>query len=144
MKSVCFTGHRKIMVTDRIKTRLMSSILLMVNDGCYDFYAGGALGWDMLCEKTVIEVRGSYPEIKLHLVLPCPASEQIVKWNKSQKEEYQKILEAADEIQIVSEHYSAVCMKKRNARLIELADCCICYCNTNIKLKSVQKNKQKL
>lgn len=131
MKSVCFTGHRKITVTESLKARLISRILLLVNDGFYDFYAGGALGWDMLCEKAVTEVRESRPEVRLHLVLPCPADEQTAKWNKSQKEDYQKILEAADDVQIISEHYTESCMKKRNARLIDLADCCVCYCKVS-------------
>ena len=63
------------------------------------------------------------------MLLPCPADEQIKGWNSEQGSRYHKILEAADSIEVVSEHYTRDCMKKRNERLVELADCCICYCS---------------
>ena len=42
---------------------------------------------------------------------------------------YKEILQAADSVTVLSEHYTEDCMKRRNACLVELADCCICYCN---------------
>lgn len=62
------------------------------------------------------------------MLLPCPANEQIKGWNKTQIARYNEILQAADSVIVLSEHYTDDCMKQRNKRLVELADCCICYC----------------
>lgn len=88
------------------------------------------MGWDALAALTVLKLRESYPEVKLHLVLPCPFAEQSAKWNEAQKTEYLHIFGLADSVEQVSDHYYNGCMKARNARLVELAsDYCICYWN---------------
>ena len=93
-----------------------------------DFYDGGAIGFDMLAAETVIDLKAEYPDIKLHMLLPCPPEEQVKGWNKSQIARYEKILKAANSVTVVSENYTKTCMKQRNERLVELADFCICYC----------------
>ena len=128
METCCFTGHRIIKVTPELVQRLHDTIINMIESGVTDFYDGGAIGFDMLCAETVIELKAEYSDIKLHLLLPCPPEEQVKGWNKSQVERYNKILQAADSVTVISEHYTRDCMKQRNGRLVELADCCICYC----------------
>ena len=127
IKSICFTGHRNVRVTNELVLKLNKTLIDLIENGASDFYAGGALGWDMLCEQTVIDLREKFPQIRLHLVLPCSSEEQTAKWNDMQKAEYQKIVSAADTVRYISEHYYNGCMKERNARLVELADCVVCY-----------------
>lgn len=129
MKNVFFTGHRQYPQSEENAIILAVILTKLVSDGATDFYAGGALGWDMICAYAVLKMRKVYPDVKLHLVLPCPPEEQTAKWNASDKEEYQEILEAADSVEIVSEHNDKNCMKKRNERLVELGDICVCYYN---------------
>ena len=129
MKSCCFTGHRIIKITPELVQRLRDSIVDVIGEGVTEFYDGGAIGFDMLCAETVIGLKAEYPDIKLHLLLPCPSDEQVKGWNNTQTVRYEKILQAADSVTVVSEHYTSDCMKRRNERLVELADCCICYCN---------------
>lgn len=128
MKSVCFTGHRKITITYELKEKLRRTLISLIENGCTDFYAGGALGWDTLCEEAVLALRQEYPQIKLHLVLPCSSAEQTAKWSDWQRTRFKSILTAADDVQYTAEHYSADCMKRRNERLVELSECCVCYC----------------
>ena len=64
MKSVCFTGHRDVKITRELKDRLMETLEMLIQMGCTDFYAGGAVGWDMLCEAAVLALRKKYPGIK--------------------------------------------------------------------------------
>ncbi len=85
----------------------------------------------MLCERVVLSLRENDSRIRLHLVLPCSSKEQTAKWTDAQKAEYYAILKDADSVEMVSEHYWNGCMKKRNAKLIEYADACICYYNVN-------------
>ena len=129
IKTCCFTGHRIIKITPELVQRLRDTIIDMIGRGVTDFYNGGAIGFDMLCAKTVIALKAEYSDIKLHLLLPCPPEEQVKGWNKAQIARYNNIFQAADSVNELAEHYTNDCMKLRNKRLVELADCCICYCN---------------
>lgn len=129
MKTACFTGHRNIADTKETMVRLQTELQQLVKNGITDFYAGGALGFDMLAEQAVIAFRKQHPIIKLHLILPCPKEEQTAKWSKTEKEEFDSILANADTIEICSNTYHKECMKQRNQRLVDLADMCICYYN---------------
>lgn len=129
MRSVCFTGHRDVKITPELKDKLMATLEKLIQMGCTDFYAGGAVGWDMLCEAAVLALREKYTEIKLHLVLPCACSEQTKAWRDEQKLLHALIRVFADDEQYVSRHYFDGCMKLRNEKLVFYADCCVCYYN---------------
>ena len=129
MKACCFTGHRLIKITPDLIQRLKNTIEDMIKKGVTDFYNGGACGWDLLCAETVIDLKAKQSNIKLHLLLPCPPEEQIKGWNKAQIARYNNILQIADSVMVISEHYSKDCMKQRNKMLVECSDCCICYCS---------------
>lgn len=128
-KNVCFTGHRNVKETADLKNALIKQLVKLINEGATNFFAGGAVGWDMLCENVVIELRERFPHIKLRLILPCPAEEQTEKWREDDKAEFRRLLLAADTVEICSEHYFDGCMKLRNQRLVDLADLCVCYYN---------------
>lgn len=128
MKAVFFTGHRTIENDKETIKKLMDTLKELISEGASDFYAGGAVGWDMLCEEAVIALRENLaPHIKLHLILPCPPEEQTAHWSAFDKEVYRKIYDSADSVEVLSEHYTNDCMKNRNARLAELGDVCVCY-----------------
>ncbi|MGN0164421.1 MAG: SLOG family protein [Candidatus Ornithomonoglobus sp.] len=127
IKTVCFTGHRMIKLTAHLRLRLYNTLEALIKQGTTDFYTGGALGWDSLCAQVVVELRRQYHNITLNLILPCSEEEQTAKWNDEQKQVYYEILSLADSVEYVSDHYWNGCMKKRNARLVECADYCVCY-----------------
>ena len=131
MKSVCFTGHRNVKVTNELLYNLNKTLINLIKNGVVTFISGGACGWDLLASEAVLKLREEYPHIKLHLVLPCLPEDQTAKWNDTQKAEYQNILNAADKVEYTSDHYYDGCMKVRNARLVELADYCVCYYYNN-------------
>ncbi len=133
MKSVCFTGHRSVKKSAELKKALAEQLVKLIDKGAAVFYVGGAVGWDMLCERAVIELREKYPHIKLYLVLPCPAEEQTARWSESDKMEFNRLLSAADMVEVCSEHYFDGCMKARNQRLVDLSDVCVCYYNESNK-----------
>lgn len=128
MSSISFTGHRKLpedisALTQRLYDRLEEEI----QNGATDFNTGGAVGFDSEAASVVLKLREIYPYIKLHLILPCSNEEQTEKWSDAEKAEFNRILNLADSVEYTSEHHYDGCMKKRNARLVELADCCYCY-----------------
>ena len=147
MKNICFTGHRNIKITQELRERLYNLLETMIQNGAINFYAGGAIGFDTECELIILKLREKYPNIKLHIIMPCPKEEQTRKWKKdNEKMLYYKILSLADSTELCSEHYDKNCIKKRNARLVNLADCFVCYyyksrSGTGQTIRMAQKNK---
>lgn len=129
--SIIFTGHRNVRITAELKKALAQQLETLIYGGARDFYAGGAVGWDMLCESTVIGLRERFGDIRLHLILPCPAEERTAGWSELYKAEYRRLLSAANTVEVCSEHYFDGCMKVRNRRLADIGDVCICYFNEN-------------
>lgn len=132
-KSACFTGHRNFTGnTTNLEARLYDILeRAITKKSVADFYTGGAVGWDELAARTILKLREVYPQIELHLILPCSNEEQAAKWTTEQKTEFYRILNLADSVEYTSEHYYNGCMKVRNARLVELADFCFCFWDTN-------------
>ena len=130
-KTACFTGHRSISA-DRtvLSSRLYTLLEKMISErNVTNYYAGGAYGFDAAASLTVIKLREKYPQIKLHLILPCSNAEQTDGWTDEQITEFQHILDLANRVEYVSEHKTGTCMKQRNTRLVERGDFCICYWN---------------
>ena len=127
-KSASFSGHR-ILPRDcsELKKSLTAEIKHLIENGVVYFLAGGALGFDMLAEETVLELKKEYPHINLNLVLPCPPQEQTLKWNQKQKERYNKIFEQTDGAKLVSFQYTSDCMLERNRHLVNSSQYLICY-----------------
>lgn len=57
MKKVFFTGQRTIENDIETIPKLMKTIKNLLMEGATDFYAGGAIGWDMLCENVILILR---------------------------------------------------------------------------------------
>ena len=132
MSSISFTGHRNIFGDkSHLEKILYAALEKEIQKGALDFYAGGAPGFDTMAAVIVIQMRKTYPQIKLHLVLPCPPEEQSSLWSQADRELFYKTITAADTVESVSEHLTKECMKARNAKLIEYADKCFCYFNSN-------------
>ena len=127
IKSVCFTGHRDIDVTQayRIPPLLKDILRECIECGASRFLAGGAMGFDTIAALCVLELKADFPHIKLELILPCKNQSQ--KWNEINRRIYDMILERADKIEYLHECYSASCMHDRNRRLVEESDAVIAY-----------------
>ena len=123
----CFTGHRKIPWEEyaRIREATKKKAAELIEEGVTEFFAGGAVGFDMLAEEAVLELKEKYPHVRLTLVLPCP--EQAKSWKEEEVRRYEEIKERADKIIYTSEHYHNGCMHVRNKRLVAESEFCICY-----------------
>jgi uncharacterized phage-like protein YoqJ len=127
-KTCCFTGHRKIppeqyiMIAKRLKTE----IIRLVEDGYVYFAAGGALGFDTMAAKAVLELKETTcPQIRLILVLPCKT--QTRGWDMDDVVVYEDIKARCDKFVYTSEEYTRGCMFKRNRHLVDNSSVCICY-----------------
>lgn len=126
-KYCCFTGHRVIRREHREKLieTLPETVKKLASDGVTGFICGGAIGFDTIASQAVLKARGTNPEIKLILALPCKNQHQ--SWTKSDKDEYMRILSLADEVIYVSDEYFNGCMQKRNRYMVDHSDICVYY-----------------
>ena len=130
-KTVCFTGHRQIPEDDSLQIQevLMKEIELQIKRGATVFRTGGAMGFDTIAALSVLSLRRKYPDIRLELILPCPA--QTHGWADNDVSLYEQIKAQADACRYVSQHYFAGVLQLRNRALVEGADVCIAYLCTS-------------
>lgn len=133
MEKICsFTGHRTIEKKHRnkIDNLLSRAVAYAYENGVRTFLAGGAVGFDTLAAKAVINFRISHPDVRLVLLVPC--KNQSEKWNDYEKSIYEYTLSVADEIEYLAEEYYDGCMKERNAALAERCDILVAYVGRRI------------
>lgn len=131
-KVACFSGHRKLPQNcEQLVADLETAIVSLIERGVIFFGAGGALGFDMLAEETVLRLKERYPHIRLILVLPCPPEQQTLKWNIVQKQRYYDILAKADKVRVLSDHYTSTCMLDRNRHMVDGSGYLVCYLREN-------------
>ena len=78
-KICCFTGSRDIKGISSLDlaNKLEKLLIDLIEKENYtDFRAGGARGFDTLAALVVLKLRERYPQIKLHLFLPCKNQEK--------------------------------------------------------------------
>ncbi len=126
-KTACFTGHRKIPaeIEDVIYKRTKEEIIKLAKRGYIFFESGGALGFDTISARAVLDVKRDFPQIELILVLPCVT--QTKYWSKKDMILHEKIKALAKNVIYTSEEYTVGCMHKRNRRLVDDSSACICY-----------------
>ena len=129
MYRVSFTGYRPEKLPFfseddpmcvELKNRLSKQIEQLIKDGADEFFSGMARGVDIWAAEAVLELRRTYPDIKLTAVIPCP--EQANSWSEEDRDRYHAILEACDKKLVISPHYSKGCMHKRNKALVDTCD----------------------
>ena len=126
-QTVCFTGHREIPFgqSRRIAGRLETVLTELIGQGYRYFGAGGARGFDMLAEQTVLRLKKRHPQIRLILVLPCPF--QTRGWSPSDRRQYDEIYSRCDKCVYTATEYHPGCMLTRNRHLVDCSSVCIAY-----------------
>ncbi len=126
--SCSFTGHRKIKESHKsfISDMISHAIQCAYDEGCRDFYTGGAVGFDTLAAREVIRFRLTHPGVRLILCLPCQNQDD--GWNEAEQSAYNHILSVADEVIYARDTYSEGCMRERNFLLANKCDILIAYC----------------
>lgn len=114
-KCCCFTGHRpyKLGISEeKAKELLSNAIDMAIEKGYTIFISGMAQGIDMWAAEIVLEKRQLNPAIFLVCVSPYKGMES--KWGNADKEKYSSIIEQADEVNYLCEHYTSYCFHARN------------------------------
>lgn len=118
----CFTGHRPQKLPwgfneddehcIEMKRKIKQAIINSIKNGYINFITGMALGFDMICAEIVLELKKSYPHIKLIAALPC--KDQYKVWKTEQIERYKEILSHCDCVRCLYNKYIDNCMLERN------------------------------
>ncbi len=126
-KSVCFTGHREIdpASVPFIRAKLREILIKCIEDGYCDFYNGGARGFDLLSAEELLELKKSYPHVRLHIIVPC--SNQTRGWREEDVIRYENVTVLADEVKCLSPVYFDGCMQIRNRYMVDNSDLLIAY-----------------
>lgn len=123
----CFSGHRAQSLPWKfneasprcqiMKEKLKEEIIKAIKRGYVNFICGMALGFDVICAETVIELKKEYPEIKIIGALPCRTQDKL--WQEKDKKRYREILEKLDKIRCIYDEYiGAECMLERNRYMV--------------------------
>ena len=116
----CFTGHRpeKLGISEiRAKVLLKSAIQQAISDGYVTFISGMARGIDLWAAEIVIEEREKNDNI--HLVCASPFNGFENRWSEHEQAIYHSIIEQADLVKFISQHYYRACFQVRNEWMVD-------------------------
>lgn len=126
-----FTGHRPHRLPwgededspgcRALKTRMAQAVAQLHEEGAGVFLCGMARGCDFYFAEAVLDLRRSAPEVELWAVLPCPT--QADRWPRAERRRYQLLCRACQQVVMLQETYSPDCMLRRNAWMLDHADC---------------------
>ena len=127
-RSVCFSGHRTVrkFEEEALRDKLSRAVDIYIRRGFDTFICGGAVGFDTMAARMVIDKKKLRPNLKLVLALPC--RDQTSKWTKLEDlVAYKEILGAADEVVYTSVFYTSGCMHARNRYMVDSSSVCVAY-----------------
>ena len=132
-KSCCFTGYRPSKFPfslDRnspeyisFENKLVDAIFSLPGEGCYTFYTGCAMGFDLIAAEIVLMLKAA-PRLNCGIELVCavPFIEQSESYTEEWKKRYNDVIAAADEVILISDKYFAGCYRKRNEFMVNNSD----------------------
>ncbi len=115
----CFTGHREHKLhrsEDEIRKDLEEAIRLAIKGGFTTFITGMATGVDIWAGEIVLELKCQYPELKLIAAVPFEGFEK--SWDAGWQKRYHALLERADLVQYICNHYANYAFQKRNEWMV--------------------------
>ena len=120
--AVCIYGHRPEKLPTGAPLRMMQSLLYReietaMQDGARTFYTGMARGVDLWAADIILYFRSrQYPAVKLVCVLPY--SDRLSPVTGAERFHVHAVMQAADQVVSLSEHFYKGCFRDRNAYMI--------------------------
>lgn len=127
-KTACFTGHRQMtgQEAEMASRAIAAQIETLASCGVHHYYAGGAIGFDMIAAQTVVEMRDTrFPELLLTLALPFRG--HTARWRSDDRYAFYEVLNRADNVIYISDEYHRFCMQKRNMYMVDRSSVCLAY-----------------
>ena len=128
-KACCFTGHRDLpenrTALRALEQALDRAIQAAIADGFTVFYAGGAVGFDLLAAEAVLRQKRRRPELVLIEAIPYLGHD--ARFSPRDKLRYGAVNALCSEIIAVSEQYFDGCFHKRNVYMVDRSERLIAY-----------------
>ena len=122
-KAVAVTGHRRL-YDDYNKKDVIQTFSSLIEIGYDTFLVGMAVGFDTECFHVLEELRKEF-SIKIIECIPCRCQDET--FIVSQKREYRRMIEVADEKIVLQEEYDKKCMLKRNMFMVDNCSTLVAY-----------------
>ena len=141
-----FTGHREIL--DSIDFDFFETCVQDLIDRGYDtFLCGMARGFDLLAGEIVVKLKATNPHIKLIACVPCPNQDRY--FSLEEKQKYDKVFAACDEVKLLSGRYYKGCMLSRDRYMVDNCSLVFAYDRkkeggTHYTLTYAQSKKKKI
>lgn len=100
-------------------------IAALLRAGTKKFICGGARGFDTMAALAVLHARERENNALLSLAIPYHGMDE--RFRGEERELYQKILSAADEVNYIAEKFERGCMLRRDRYMVDRSGICICY-----------------
>ena len=135
-QTCCCTGHRpqkfpwkygEGKAHKKYLAEITRQIENLIESGYTYFISGGAIGVDMDFAEAVLQAKKQHKDIVLEIAVPC--RNQDLKWSKDDKKRYEKILNSADIVNVLSDRYTSFCMQKRNEYMVNKSDLVLAFWN---------------
>lgn len=130
LKKCCFSGYRPSKFPFRLKDgdpdfqvmlrNLTTTITALMDDDCRVFYTGMASGFDIISAEIVLKFKEKQPEITLIAVVPF--EEQEKSYSNDWKNRYDAVINACDEVRVLSKEYHNGCYQNRNKFMVDNSD----------------------
>lgn len=130
LKKCCFSGYRPSKFPFQLKEsdpdflvmlrNFTTTILALIDDECGVFYTGMAMGFDIIAAETVLKFKEKHPYIKLIAVVPF--EEQEISYSSEWKLRYDAVINACDEVNVLSKEYHNGCYQNRNKFMVDNSD----------------------
>ena len=125
--TAAFSGHRFIDASQRehVKKRLSSAVLDAYGNGIRNFISGFAIGFDMMAAEVVAALKQTHPDITLTAAIPFNG--QASRFGFYDRKRYDRLLEVADEVIMLSDRYYPRCFLDRDEFMVNNASSLIAY-----------------
>ena len=113
--SISFTGHRTYI--GEADAQLRQTLRQLYDDGYTHFLCGMAWGWDLAAAEAVIELRDEFSDVTLVAVEPYADFRKL--FHGEDLERYNRVVESADKVVVVSEQGGDAAFRMRNDYLVD-------------------------
>ncbi len=111
--------------------RLAKALETAYEDGYRVFVSGMAVGFDLAAAEAVLKMRSLYPDVRL--VAAVPFQGQARGYSVDDRERYETVLAAADQVAVLASRYSHGCYYRRNDWMVDRASRLICWFDPNAR-----------
>lgn len=129
-KKCCFTGYRPSKFPFKLQNddaeyslfikRLYTTIESLIEDECFVFYSGMAMGFDIIAAEAVLNFKEKMPNIKL--ICAVPFENQEISFPAEWKKRYRHIINSCDDVLVLSQEYYNGCYQNRNKFMVDSSD----------------------